>query len=119
VPAVQAERLRPMFLIRMAFWGALIVLLLPSDNERQAQLYKTASEVVRNAATFCDRNAALCEQGAQHWAVFRAKLEFGTKLVFDMASERLLGVQHAVDRPDEDAAPARQAPQRGNGRVGA
>ncbi|MFN3746231.1 MAG: hypothetical protein ACK4TL_16140 [Hyphomicrobiaceae bacterium] len=108
-----------MFLIRMAFWGALIVLLLPSDKERQAQLYRTASEVVRNAATFCDRNAALCEQGAKHWAVFRAKLDFGTRLVFDMASERLLGVRHAVDRPNEDAAPARQPAPSVSGRVGA
>lgn len=108
-----------MFLIRMAFWVGLIVLLLPSDKERQAQLYRTATETVHRAATFCDRNAALCEQGAKHWAHFRTKLEFGAKLVFDMASERLLGVQHAVDRPDEDAKPSSERPARGNGRVGA
>jgi hypothetical protein len=106
-----------MFLIRMAFWVGLIVFLLPSDKERQAQLYKTATETVHRAMTFCDRNAALCEQGAKHWAVFRTKLEFGTKLVFDMASERLLGVQPTVHKPSEDAAPG-QTP-RGNGRVGA
>lgn len=108
-----------MFLIRMAFWVALVVLLLPSDKERQAQLYKTTSEAVHRAATFCDRNAALCEQGAKHWAVFRTKLEFGAKMVLDMASERLLGVHHAVDRPDEDAAPSHERPERGKGRVGA
>ena len=108
-----------MFLIRMAFWVGLIVLLLPSDKERQAQLYRTATETVHRAATFCDRNAALCEQGAKHWTAFRTKLEFGAKLVFDMASERLLGVQHAVDRPDEDKSPARERPARGNGHVGA
>jgi len=106
-----------MFLIRMALWASLIVLLLPSDKERQAQLYKTASEAVRNAATFCDRNAALCEQGAKHWAVFRTKLEFGTRLVFDMASQRLLGTQPAVHRTDEDKTSGQ--PQRGSGRVGA
>ena len=109
-----------MFLIRTAFWVALIVLLLPSDKERQAQLYKTASTAVHNAATFCDRNATLCEQGAKHWAVFRTKLEFGAKLVFDMASERLLGVQPAVHRPAEDTAPSQQPqPARSSGRVGA
>jgi hypothetical protein len=108
-----------MFLIRMAFWVGLIVLLLPSDKERQAQLYRTATETVHRAATFCDRNGELCEQGAKHWAMFRTKLEFGAKLVFDMASERLLGVHHAVERPGEDAAPANERPARGNGRVGA
>lgn len=106
-----------MFLIRMAFWVGLIVLLLPSDKERQAQLYKTATEAVHRAATFCDRNAALCEQSAKHWAVFRTKLEFGTKLVFDMATERLLGVQPAVHKPGEDGAGPQPAPK--NARVGA
>ena len=108
-----------MFLIRMAFWVGLIVLLLPSDKERQAQLYRTATETVHRAATFCDRNAALCEQGAKHWAAFRTKLEFGAKLVFDMASERLLGVHSVVGRPEEDKSPAAQSPARGSGRVGA
>jgi len=108
-----------MFLIRMAFWVGLIVLLLPSDKERQAQLYKTATETVHRAATFCDRNAGLCEQGAKHWAMFRTKLEFGAKLVFDMASERLLGVHNAVDRSEDNTAPANERPARGNGRVGA
>jgi hypothetical protein len=104
-----------MFLIRTAFWVGLVVLLLPSDKERQAQLYSTVSLAVHNAATFCDRNAALCEQSARHWSVFRTKLEFGAKLVFDMASERLLGPQHAVDRPEETPEVKRER----NGRVGA
>lgn len=104
-----------MFLIRTAFWVGLVVLLLPSDKERQAQLYKTATQAVHNAATFCDRNAGLCEQGAKHWGVFRTKLEFGAKLVFDMASERLLSPEHAVDRPEETPEAKRQR----SGRVGA
>ena len=110
-----------MFLIRMAFWIALIVMILPSDREQQARLYQTATETVHRAATFCDRNAKLCEQGAQHWAVFRTKLEFGAKLVFDVASEKLFGIHHAVDRPGEPPASGHPAaPQRpGNGRVGA
>jgi hypothetical protein len=110
-----------MFLIRMAFWLALIVMVLPSDKEQQARLYQTATETVHRAATFCDRNAALCAQGAQHWAVFRTKLEFGAKLVFDMASERLLGIQPAVDRSGDAPATGHPAapPRAGNGRVGA
>ncbi len=101
-----------MFLIRMAFWLALIVMVLPSDKEQQARLYHTAAETVHRAATFCDRNAALCTQGAQHWAVFRTKLEFGAKLVFDVASERLFGIQPAGHTPEP---PARDP----KGRVGA
>jgi hypothetical protein len=98
--------------IRMAFWLALIVMVLPSDREQQARLYQTATESLHRAATFCDRNAALCTQAGQHWATFRTKLEFGAKLVFDMASERLLGVQPTVHTPEP---PARDP----KGRVGA
>lgn len=108
-----------MFLIRLAFWVALIVVLLPSDKERQARLYQTAADSVHRAATFCERNADLCEKGSKHWAVFRTKLEFGAKLVFDLASERLLGVQPAVHRPNEPANGQPAAPQKANGRVGA
>ena len=52
-----------MFVIRIAFWIALIVMVLPSDREQQARLYQTATETMHRAATFCDRNAKLCEQG--------------------------------------------------------
>ena len=110
-------------MIRMAFWLALIVMVLPSDREQQARLYQTATETLHRAATFCDRNAALCTQAGQHWAVFRTKLEFGAKLVFDMASERFLRPQPAVHRPDQDQPPASgQQPrplERSSGRVGA
>ncbi len=108
-------------MIRMAFWLALIVMVLPSDREQQARLYQTATESLHRAATFCDRNAALCTQAGQHWAVFRTKLEFGAKLVFDMASERFFGVHPAVHRPDEPPASGQQPRplERSGGRVGA
>ena len=108
-------------MIRMAFWLALIVMVLPSDREQQARLYQTATETLHRAATFCDRNAALCTQAGQHWAVFRTKLEFGAKLVFDMASERFLRPQPAVHRPDEPPASGQQPRplERSSGRVGA
>ena len=108
-------------MIRMAFWLALIVMVLPSDREQQARLYQTATETMYRAATFCDRNAALCTQAGQHWAVFRTKLEFGAKLVFDMASERFLRPQPAVHRPDEPPTSGQQPRplERSSGRVGA
>lgn len=111
-----------MFLIRMAFWLALIVMVLPSDPQKQAQLYQTAAYTVQRATTFCDRNADLCEKGGQYWSVFRTKLEFGAKLVFDVASERLFGVQPAVHHPDEQPPASGQKTrplERSTGRVGA
>lgn len=80
-----------MFLIRTAFWLSLVVLLLPTDPQKQAKLYATASGAVAHAATFCDRNRALCNQGSQYWAVFQSKLEFGGRMALDIASERMFG----------------------------
>ncbi len=80
-----------MFLIRTAFWLSLVVLLLPSDAQQQARLYNTASDAASHAATFCDRNRSICNQGALYWASFQTKLEFGTRMAIDLASERLLG----------------------------
>src|SRR5262245_41823699 len=84
-----------MFLIRTAFWLGLIVMLLPNEQQQQAQLYKQVSESAHRVATFCDRNEGLCAQGSVYWAAFRKKLEFGAKLAFDVASERLFGVTQA------------------------
>ena len=46
-----------MFLIRLAFWLGLVVLLLPTDERQQARLYGTAVATVERVTTFCDRNA--------------------------------------------------------------
>lgn len=80
-----------MFLIRTAFWLSLVVLLLPTDPQKQAKLYSTASGAVQHVATFCDRNRSVCDQGAKFWSVFQAKLEFGSRMALDIASERLFG----------------------------
>ena len=80
-----------MTLIRTAFWLSLVVLLLPADAGQQEKLYKTASTAATNAATFCDRNAAVCAKGTAYWGTFKQKLDFGAKLVVDVVSERVFG----------------------------
>jgi len=80
-----------MFLIRVTFWLALIVLLLPTDKGTQERLYTAASETAHRVATFCDRNAQACARGSEYWAVFKQKLDFGAKLAYEIASERLMG----------------------------
>lgn len=80
-----------MFLIRVTFWLALIVLLLPTDKSTQERLYAAASETAHRVATFCDRNAQACARGGEYWAVFKQKLDFGTKLAYEIAAERLMG----------------------------
>jgi hypothetical protein len=95
-----------MFLIRVTFWLALIVLLLPTDKSAQERLYAAASETAQRVATFCDRNARVCARSGEYWAVFKQKLDFGAKLAYEIASERLMGKPApAVDPVSTSAAP--------------
>src|SRR5215471_13335608 len=75
-----------MFLIRVAFWLGLVVLLLPTDERQQARLYNTALATVERATTFCERNAQACTVAAQLWATFLKKAEFGARMAVDLMS---------------------------------
>ena len=94
-----------MFLIRIAFWVALIALLLPTDLRQQEKLMSAATEAAWRAATFCERNATACERGAQYWAVFKQKLDFGARLAYDIASERMSGKAVAEQPATPPASP--------------
>jgi hypothetical protein len=92
-----------MFFIRLAFWLGVIVMLLPTDSQQQARVYNTAVYAVERASTFCDRNARTCELGAQAWASFLKKAEFGVKLLGDLIASG--GRNH---EPDPATPPLRQ-----------
>lgn len=80
-----------MFIFRTVFWLSLVVLVLPTDAEQQARLYANVSHAAHQTATFCDRHQDVCARGAEYWATFRTKLEFGARMAMDIASERLNG----------------------------
>jgi hypothetical protein len=75
-----------MFFIRVAFWLGLVVVLLPTDERQQARLYNTAVATVERVTTFCDRNAQACTAGAEFWATFVKKAEFGARIAVDLVS---------------------------------
>ncbi len=96
-----------MFLIRTAFWLAIVVLLLPTDAQQQAKLKTTAANAVTYASTYCDRNPATCDQGAQYWALFRRKLDFGAQLALDLAKDHFLPGTGETSRPVKFEQPER------------
>jgi hypothetical protein len=73
-----------MSILRLAFWLALIVLLLPTDAAQQARFSNFANTAMERVATFCDRNGKTCAVGAEVWATFLRKAEFGVRLVGDL-----------------------------------
>jgi hypothetical protein len=77
-----------MFLFRILFWLALLVLVLPTDARQQARLYETTAATVERLATFCDRNAKACAAGAEFWSTFVKKVEFAAHVAIDLATSR-------------------------------
>jgi hypothetical protein len=73
-----------MSLLRLAFWLALLVLLLPTDAAQQARFTSFASSALERLTTFCDRNSKSCDVGATAWETFLRKAEFGVRLVGDL-----------------------------------
>ncbi len=73
-----------MGLFRLAAIVAVGVSLLPSDSEKQRQLYTRAASAATWTLTFCERNAATCTQAAGLWSEFSKKAEFGAKLAYDV-----------------------------------
>jgi hypothetical protein len=73
-----------MSLLRLAFWLALIVLLLPTDAQQQARFSNFANNALQRLTTFCDRNDRTCSVGEQLWSTFLKKAEFGIRLVGDL-----------------------------------
>lgn len=102
-----------MHLLRTAFCLSVIVLLLPADAKQQARLYEATSNYARQAATFCERNADTCAKGAEYWAQFRAKMEFGVRLAVDVVSEHMAGASAATPAAPPAAASPARAPARG------
>jgi len=97
-------------LLRLAFWLAVGVFLLPTDPQQQARLHAAAMSLAERVTTTCDRNAKACATGADVWANFLKKAEFGLRLLGD-----LIGGKAAPDAPPapQDKRGAAKADPRG------
>ena len=95
-----------MSLLRLAFWLALLVLLLPTDAVQQARFTSFASSALERVSTFCDRNGKSCDVGAAAWATFLRKAEFGVRLVGDLIGAG--GRQRPEQSPDLPPPPEKR-----------
>ncbi len=99
-----------MFLIRAAFGLAVVVMLLPADEAQQAKVTGQAGSVVERAASFCERNVNTCAAGAELWATFLKKAEFGAKLAGNMIQDYMKGGAQSREHGQLSSAPNRQLP---------
>jgi len=89
-----------MFLIRMAFWLSVVILLLPAGTDEQTngseqspravasagQTINAAVSAVGDIAGLCDRQPQVCRTGSAAWQMFQAKALYGVGLLYDWAN---------------------------------
>ncbi len=78
------------FLLRVAFWLSIVVLLLPADPSTgdkaprvsAIEALSAAQTTVSDVSQFCDRNPDVCVTGNAALHVFGDKVRYGAKLLY-------------------------------------
>jgi hypothetical protein len=87
-----------MFLIRVAFWLCVVILLLPSGKTEQvaagpqigaADALSAASATFADMRQFCSRQPEACTVGSQAAVAFGQKAQASVKYVYDFLTEKL------------------------------
>jgi hypothetical protein len=88
------------FLLRMAFWLSVVLVLLPSGGSQQHTAnapssnldtmgaVSAASATVSDMSQFCTRQPEACAIGSQAAVVIGQRAQAGAKMVYDFISER-------------------------------
>jgi hypothetical protein len=86
------------FLLRMAFWLGVVLVLLPSvttqqspaaNEVRASEAISAASATVEDLRGFCGRQPEACTVGSQMATAIGYKAQAGAKMLYDMLSETL------------------------------
>ena len=86
------------FLLRMAFWLSVVLVLLPSGGSKQAatapsaeigaaDAVSAATKTIGDMRHFCTRQPDACAVGSQAAVAFGQRAQAGAKMVYDLISE--------------------------------
>jgi len=89
------------FLLRVAFWLGLVLVLLPTDKASEADkkapqigasdAVMAASAAVSDMSQFCKRQPTACEVGGEAAGVIGARMQAGARKVYQMIAEPKAG----------------------------
>jgi hypothetical protein len=107
------------FLLRMAFWLGLVLVLLPRDKAPDSdkgpqvsasEAVLAATAAVSDMSQFCTRQPAACAVGGQAATVVGERAQAGAKKVYEMLTER----SEKSDKPEqvEPAEKPQAAPEK-------
>jgi hypothetical protein len=107
------------FLLRMAFWMSVVLVLLPSGGSQRTptapsselgavETLSAASATVSDMSGFCSRQPDACAIGSQAAAALGQRAQAGAKMVYDFISERGAPREtgSVTTRPTRPSAPA-------------
>jgi len=92
------------FLLRMAFWLGLVLILLPSGSSQEAtpasavgasDAISAASATVGDLRQFCTRQPDACTVGSHVATQLGYKAQAGAKMLYEFLSERLASKEAA------------------------
>jgi hypothetical protein len=110
------------FLLRMAFWLGLVLVLLPRDRTPESdklpqlgasEAVSAASAAVSDMSQFCKRQPAACEVGGQAAAVLTHRAQDGARKLYQIITDKRSSDHTGSigEVADADAAPAEMAPR--------
>lgn len=84
------------FLLRVAFWLSIVVMLLPGGAEQSktapqfsaTDAMSAAGAAMSDLRQFCDRQKEACTVGSQAALAFGQKAQHGAKLLYEFLSEQ-------------------------------
>ena len=85
------------FLIRVAFWLSIVVILLPTGSQQPkstpsletSEAVSAASAAVSDMRQFCTRQPDACTVGSQAAVAFGYKAQAGAKMLYDFLTDAL------------------------------
>jgi hypothetical protein len=96
-----------MFLLRTAFWMAIVLALLPSFGPKAAapaasgleatDAVIAASETFGDMIQFCSRQPKACEAGVHLASAIGQRAQAGAKMLYGMVGEKLAKTENATD----------------------
>ena len=95
------------FLLRMAFWLGLVLVLLPRDktpeSEKLPQIgaseaVQAATAAVSDMSQFCKRQPAACEVGGQAATVIGQRAEDGARKLYQIITDKKRARPYRLDR---------------------
>jgi len=105
------------FLLRIAFWLSIVLVLLPSGTPKTAsqtasvgaiEAVSAAGAAVSDMSQFCDRQREACVVGAQAAQAFGQRAQAGAKMVLDFINEKMneTGSIKSAGKPEQHARPS-------------